>query len=139
MRLQLSFKSGKPVYLQIVDQVRSAAASGAIKAGEPLPSIRPLAEELRVNRNTVAKAYTELESQGVIETIAGKGCFLRANNTPFKKEVRRHLLASEIDEAVGQAHHLQATKAEFLSLAEERFNAFQDRRARASGKPQGVV
>ncbi len=79
MRIHLNFKSGKPVYLQVVDQVKSAAASGAIRSGEPLPSIRPLAEELRVNRNTVAKAYAELESQGVIETIAGKGCFLRAN------------------------------------------------------------
>ena len=59
MQLQLSFKSGKPVYLQIVDQVRAAAAAGAIRGGEPLPSIRPLAEELRVNRNTVAKANTD--------------------------------------------------------------------------------
>ena len=64
MRFHISFKSGKPVYLQIGDQVRSAAASGAIKERESLPSIRPLAEELRVNRNTVAKAYAKLESQG---------------------------------------------------------------------------
>src|SRR5213592_1807543 len=130
MRLQLSFKSGKPVYLQIVDQVRSAAAAGAIKAGEPLPSIRPLAEELRVNRNTVAKAYAELESQGVIETIAGKGCFLRTNGSPYKKEVRRRLLTDEIDEAVVQAHHLQVSKDEFLRLAEERFESFQAKRVR---------
>jgi GntR family transcriptional regulator len=130
MRLQLSFKSGKPVYLQIVDQVRSAAASGAIKAGESLPSIRPLAEELRVNRNTVAKAYAELENQGVIETIAGKGCFLRINSSPFKKEVRRRLLADEIDEAVVQAHHLQVSKHEFLRLAEERFDSFEEKRVR---------
>jgi GntR family transcriptional regulator len=138
MRLQLSFKSGKPVYLQIVDQVRSAAAAGAIKAGESLPSIRPLAEELRINRNTVAKAYAELESQGVIETIAGKGCFLRANNSPFKKEVRRRLLAGEIDEAVVQAHHLQVSKDEFLRLAEERFESFHARRVRTAGK-EGVA
>ena len=138
MRLQLSFKSGKPVYLQIVDQVRSAAAAGAIKAGEPLPSIRPLAEELRVNRNTVAKAYAELESQGVIETIAGKGCFLRTNNSPYKKEVRRRLLADEIDEAVVQAHHLQVTKDEFLRLAEERFDSFQEKRVRTAEK-EGVL
>ena len=71
---QIDFRSGTPVYLQLVDQVRHAAASGGLRAGEPLPSIRPLAEELRVNRNTIAKAYAELESQGVIETIAGKGC-----------------------------------------------------------------
>ncbi len=107
MRIQLNFKSGKPVYLQLVDQVKSAAASGAIRAGESLPSIRPLAEELRVNRNTVAKAYAELESQGVIETVAGKGCFVRANSSPFRKAVRLELLTREIDDAVTQAHHLQ--------------------------------
>ena len=61
--------------------------------GEPLPSIRPLAEELRVNRNTVAKAYAELESQGVIETIPGKGCFLKENNSPFTKHVRQQTVA----------------------------------------------
>ena len=133
MRLQLSFKSGKPVYLQIVDQVRSAAAAGAIKAGESLPSIRPLAEELRVNRNTIAKAYAELESQGVIETIAGKGCFVRASKSPFKKEVRVELLTQEIDDAVIQAHHLQVGKTEFLRIAESRFDAFQHQRDRAHG------
>ena len=130
MRLHLNFKSGKPVYLQIVDQVRSAAASGSIRTGEPLPSIRPLAEELRVNRNTVAKAYAELEGQGVIETIAGKGCFVRTSGTPFKKEVRLRLLAEEIDQAVVQAHHLQATRHEFLKLVEERFDAFHEQRTR---------
>ena len=88
MRFQLNFKSGKPVYLQLVDQVKAAAASGAVRRGEGLPSIRPLAETLRVNRNTVAKAYAELESQGIIETVAGKGCFVRTNNSPFRKEVR---------------------------------------------------
>ena len=60
MRFQINFKSGKPVYLQLVDQVKAAAASGVVQAGEPLPSIRPLAETLRVNRNTVAKAYADL-------------------------------------------------------------------------------
>src|SRR5216683_7494638 len=99
MLLQIDFKCGKPVYLQLVDQIRYAAASGGLRAGEPLPSIRPLAEELRVNRNTVAKAYAELESQGVIETVAGKGCFVRANKSPFKKEVRVELLTQEIDDA----------------------------------------
>ena len=132
MRLQLNFKSGTPVYLQLVDQVKAAAASGAIRAGEPLPSIRPLAETLRINRNTVAKAYAELDSQGIIETVAGKGCFLRANNSPFKKEVRRDLLTQEIDQAVVQAHHLQVGKTEFLQLADDRFDVFQHQRDRAT-------
>ncbi len=92
MLLQIDFKSGKPVYLQLVDQIRYAAASGGLRTGDPLPSIRPLAEELRVNRNTVAKAYAELESQGVIETIPGKGCFLKESNSPFTKSAREKIL-----------------------------------------------
>ena len=132
MIFQLNFKSGKAVYLQLVDQVKVAAASGAVQPGEPLPGIRPLAEELRVNRNTVAKAYAVLESQGVIETIAGKGCFVRPNDSPLRKEVRRKLLAQTVDEAVIHAHHLQIDKVDFLRVAEERFDALETRRARAA-------
>ena len=131
MQFQLNFKSGKPVYLQLVDQVKAAAASGAVLAGEPLPSIRPLAEQLRVNRNTVAKAYAELESQRVIETIAGKGCFIRETSSPYRKDARLKLLAEEVDQAVVQAHHLQVSKDDFLKLAEDRFEAFAQKRTRA--------
>ena len=132
MLLQVNFKSGKAVYLQLVDQVKLAAASGSLQPGAPLPGIRPLAEQLRVNRNTVAKAYTELESQGVIETVAGKGCFLREGGSPFKKDVRRKVIAEAIDQAVVHAHHLQIDKVEFLRLSEERFDALEQKRARAS-------
>ena len=132
MLFQLNFKSAKAVYLQLVDQVKAAAASGAVRPGDPLPGIRPLAEELRVNRNTVAKAYAELESQGVIETLAGKGCFVRSNGSPFRKDVRRKLLAETIDDAVVDAHHLQIGKVEFLRLAEDRFDEFERKRARAA-------
>jgi len=132
VRFQLNFKSGKPVYLQLVDQVKAAAASGAVQSGDALPSIRPLAEELRVNRNTVAKAYTELENQRIIETIAGKGCFVRAGSSPFRKDVRLKLLTTEIDQAVVQAHHLQVARAEFLELVEERFDAFDQKRTSAA-------
>jgi GntR family transcriptional regulator len=129
MLLQLDFKSGKPVYLQLVDQIRYAAASGALRPGEPLPSIRPLAEELRVNRNTIAKAYTELESQGVIETVPGKGCFLRENNSPFTRQVRQKLLLKEIDEAVVAAHHFQVDRDAFLALVKERLDFFERKAA----------
>jgi GntR family transcriptional regulator len=136
MRFQLNFKAGKPVYLQLVDQVKWAAASGAMTDGEPLPSIRPLAEDLRVNRNTVAKAYAELERQGVIETVAGTGCFIRTQASPFRKDVRLKLLAEDIDQAVVQAHHLQVDRAAFLKLAETRFDAFEHKRTRAVGAAQ---
>lgn len=125
MLLQINFRSGKPVYLQVVDQIKAAAAAGTLRSGEALPSIRPLAEDLRLNRNTVAKAYSELESQGVIETIPGKGCFLKPNNSPLKKEVRRKLLVEEIDQAIVQAHHLQVPRDEFLDLARDRFDALE--------------
>ncbi len=131
MFLTVNYKSAKPVYLQVVDQVKAAAASGALKGGEPLPSIRPLAEQLRVNRNTIAKAYAELESQGVIETLPGKGCFLKDGPSPFRKEARHRLLAEDIDAAVVQAHHLQVGKGEFLDLAKERYDVFEQRRADA--------
>ena len=63
MLIELSFKSGVPVYLQVVDQIKYLAASGVLKDGDPLPSIRELAQQLRINRNTIAKAYAELETQ----------------------------------------------------------------------------
>src|SRR6516162_8618561 len=128
MLFQINYKSGKPVYLQVVDQVKAAAASGTIQSGEALPSIRPLAEELRVNRNTIAKAYTELENQGIIETIPGKGCFVKPNHSPLKKEVRRKLLAEEIDQVIVQAHHLQLLPQELLELVNERLSTWEDRK-----------
>src|SRR5205809_2950158 len=128
MMLQINFKSGKPVYLQVVDQIKAATAAGALQAGEVLPSIRPLAEELRVNRNTIAKAYSELENQGVIENLPGKGCFVRPNNSPLKKDVRRKLLIEEIDQAIVQAHHLQVAPSEFLELVRERLGVIDEKR-----------
>jgi GntR family transcriptional regulator len=132
---EINFKSGKPIYLQLVDQIKAAAASGAMRAGEALPSIRPLAQELRVNRNTVAKAYSELENLGVVETQPGRGCFLKGNNASLRKEVRRRLLIVEIDQALVQAHHLQVSREEFLELTHERMAALEEkRRANEDGK-----
>lgn len=125
MRFQINFTTGKPVYLQLVDQIRYAAASGKLRPGEPLPSIRPLSEELRLNRNTIAKAYAELENQGIIETIPGKGCFLKETNSPFTQVVRDKLLVQEIDEAIVTAHHLQVGDEDFLKLIRERLEFFR--------------
>jgi GntR family transcriptional regulator len=128
MIFQINYKSGKPIYLQLVDQIKAAAASGALRNGEALPSIRPLAEDLRVNRNTIAKAYSELENLGVIETQPGRGSFLKENHASLKKEVRRKMLIEEIDQAIVQAIHLQVPRAEFLALVEERLEALDVRR-----------
>ena len=68
--------SGVPIYLQLMEQIKHAVETGALRAGEQLPGIRPLAEELVINANTVAKAYRELEHEGVIELRHGAGAFV---------------------------------------------------------------
>jgi GntR family transcriptional regulator len=136
MIFQVNFKSGKPVYLQIVDQVKTAAAAGSILAGEALPSIRPLAETLKLNRNTIAKAYAELEDQGVIETFPGKGSFVTANHSPLKKEFRRKLLTEEIDQFIVQAHHLQVPADELLKLVRQRLDYMEQQRRSSEAKTE---
>jgi GntR family transcriptional regulator len=128
MIFQVNYKSGKPIYLQVVDQVKAAAASGELSAGEALPSIRPLAEELRVNRNTIAKAYSELENLGLVETQPGRGCFLKQNHSAMRKQARLKLLEQEVDQVIVQAHHLRVERGEFLELVEQRMDALDDKR-----------
>jgi GntR family transcriptional regulator len=71
--------SGVPIYLQLMEQVKHGIETGALRPGEQLPGIRPLAEELVINPNTVAKAYRELEHEGVIELRQGAGAFVSGN------------------------------------------------------------
>jgi GntR family transcriptional regulator len=132
MMLQVDFQAGKPVYLQLADQIRYAAASGRLKPGEPLPALRPLAEELRINRNTIARAYAELEGQGLIETQPGRGYFLKKTNSPFSEPVRERLLTTEIDEAVVMAHHLQVDRPRFTRLVNQRLDYFESKSATAN-------
>jgi len=77
--------SGVPIYLQLMEQVKHAIETGALRPGEQLPGIRPLAEELVMNPNTVAKAYRELEHEGVIELRQGAGAFV-SDKAPAKKD-----------------------------------------------------
>jgi GntR family transcriptional regulator len=79
MLFRPNISSGVPIYLQLMEQVRHGIETGALRPGEQLPGIRPLAEELVINPNTVAKAYRELEHEGVIELRQGAGAFVSAN------------------------------------------------------------
>ena len=128
MRIELNFKSGKPTYLQITEQVKYAAASGHLSAGDQLPSIRDLAEQLRINRNTVSKAYAELEHEGVVETQHGRGVFVTNSGSPFKKRVRDEILNEAIDTAIVQAHHFQIGDTELIDLIQRRLREFDKRR-----------
>src|ERR1700687_3438684 len=84
MLLRPNPSSGVPIYLQLMEQVKHSIETGALRPGEQLPGIRPLAEELVINPNTVAKAYRELEHEGVIELRHGAGAFV-ARNAGAKK------------------------------------------------------
>src|SRR4029078_9603139 len=84
MLLRPNPASGVPIYLQLMEQVKHAIETGALRPGEQLPGLRPLAEELVINANTVAKAYWELEHEGVIELRHGAGAFVSANGRPKK-------------------------------------------------------
>ena len=132
MHIELNFKSGKPAYLQIVEQVKYGAASGALRAGDQLPSIREMAERLRVNRNTVAKAYSELEHEGVVELQQGKGVFLTDGGSPLNQKTRNAILAEAIDGAVVQAHQFKIGRQELVELLRQRLDAFERRREEKS-------
>jgi len=93
MLLRPNPASGVPIYVQLMEQVKHAIEIGALRPGEQLPAIRPLAEELVINPNTVAKAYRELEHEGVIELRHGAGAFVSRNARP--KQLTDKLLAGQ--------------------------------------------
>ncbi len=108
--------AGVPIYMQLTDQVKRAAASGLLKPGDQLPSVRELAVELTVNPNTIAKAYQELEREGVITTVRGRGTFVAAKINRLLPEERLRVLQEAIDKVLVEAHHLQFAKDEVLKI-----------------------
>ena len=128
MRIEINHRSGKPTYLQIVEQVQMAVASGLLRAGDQLPSIRELAEQLRVNRNTIARAYTELEHLGVTDTRQGLGVFISDRGNQLTAAARRDLAREAIDAAIVQARNLGLTDDDFLKLVEASLKSFSRRR-----------
>ncbi|HEY7292239.1 MAG TPA: GntR family transcriptional regulator [Vicinamibacterales bacterium] len=110
--------SGAPIYLQLMEQVKHAIETGALRPGEQLPGIRPLAEELVINPNTVAKAYRELEHEGVIELRHGAGAFVSAN--AHAKEVTERLRAAQtiVASAIERLHAKGVTDEEIRRLFE---------------------
>ena len=129
MFFTLNPADGRPVYLQIIDQVRTAIVAGRLRQGDRLPPIRQLAETLRVNRNTVAKSYTELERSGVVEMRVGEGTFvLKAISTLNAEEAERQF-APFVDGLVVQAYHLRIAEDEVVRVVKERIGQFRKERA----------
>lgn len=134
MLIDIDLRDAQPPYLQIVDQVKYAVAAGRLRAGEALPSIRQLAQRLRVNRNTVDKAYRELDHQGVIDTIRGRGAFISDRESPFDEGFQRQVLSEAVDGLIVKAHHFQIADDDLLALVSRRLEAFARRRRAAKDK-----
>ncbi|MBO4651938.1 MAG: GntR family transcriptional regulator [Lachnospiraceae bacterium] len=106
MTITISSSSGDPIYLQIVEQIKSQILDGTLAAGEPLPSMRNLATDLRISFMTTKRAYEELEREGFIESFTGKGSFVKAQNMQlFREEQLRRMEQSlaEVCEAARKA------------------------------------
>ncbi|ERL10667.1 GntR family transcriptional regulator [Olsenella profusa DSM 13989] len=112
MDVIISNSSDKPIYEQIVSQMRDAILTGELDQGEALPSIRSLANDLRISAITTKRAYAELEAQGFIDTVQGKGSFVTGGNVELLREERMR----QVEELLGKA--LDKAKAVGIATAE---------------------
>ncbi len=103
MRIQISTGSGTPIYRQIADQIRYAVATGRLSVGDPVPSVRALAGELVLNANTVAKAYSALVRDGVLESQQGRGYFVATQREIFTRRERQRRLSEIMDPFLAEA------------------------------------
>jgi GntR family transcriptional regulator len=120
MKLNIDPDSSVPIYVQIEDSIHSLIAAGQIQPGEQLPTIRELAADIRVNLNTVARAYYELDREGVISTQRGKGTFV--TGVPDKEQIerkRQKLLHSIIEAVLEEVRNLGYSPAEIKKTFQE--------------------
>jgi GntR family transcriptional regulator len=103
MRIIVSNASQDPIYEQIARQIKSQILSGELAEGDPLPSIRKLAQELQISVITTKRAYEELEREGFIDTVGGKGCFVAMQNAEFLREKKMKVVEEKLAAAVAEA------------------------------------
>ena len=123
VNIHLSQSSGIPIYLQIVNQVKYLVASGRLEAGQELPPIRTLAEQLLVNPNTVARAYRELEIAGVVEKRRTAGTYVSAAPSPLARREKVRVLVERIDALLAEANQLNISTDDLIDLLHQRNRA----------------
>lgn len=119
MLIHVNASSGVPIYLQIETQVKNAVAAGALKKGEALPSVRKLAVELRINPNTVARAYQELEREGVIGTVPGGGTYVAGHTPRFLKSEKLRRLQPYARQIAVEGTQLGLDEGEIMEMVQE--------------------
>ena len=125
INLNINTGSNTPIYKQITDQVRLAVASGRLAVDDQLPSIRALAERLVINPNTVARAYSDLAREGLIESRAGRGVFVTRKRKMFTREEGWRRLEPLMDAAIGEAMVMDFTPQELREAFEKKLGQWK--------------
>lgn len=137
LSFRLDFESTRPIYLQIIDEVKRAVARGHLQPGDKLPSQRELAELARVNPNTVQRAFREMEVTGLVETLRGQGTFLR-NDPGLIQEVRLEMAQMAVVQFVHEMQRLGLDVAEAIGLVRHMWGEQGQLQERAEGSAQSV-
>jgi GntR family transcriptional regulator len=125
MQIRIDNASDRPVYQQIIDHVKRDIALGRIIKNEKLPTVRQLAVQIAINPNTIAKAYRQLEQQGIIVTKAGAGAFVANLDSNLSRSVRKKIISEELERIAVDAFHMQIesqTLLEWFNSAVVKFN-----------------
>jgi GntR family transcriptional regulator len=123
--IHISTNDGVPIYLQVVNQIKYLVAAGRLTAGEELPPIRVLANQLLINPNTVARAYRELEVAGIVEKRRTAGTYVTDQGSPLARRERVKILTERIDGLVAEALQMNIALEDVLKLVEQRHIALQ--------------
>jgi len=134
MQYEINSASRLPIYQQLVQQVREAIARGDLKTQEQLPSVRQLSRDLVVNPNTIARAYIELEREGLLTNRPGRGVFVAEPRDELTKEARRRRLMESLDRFLTEAVHLGFSDVEVAQLVASRSRQFQWNSAKSVSK-----
>jgi len=125
--LQIDFRSGLPIYIQIVNQVQAQVAGGVLKPGNQLPTVRALAEELRVNFNTVARAYRILDEARIISTQQGRGTYITEIPPPkVTEKLRKEALEALTQRYISEAMRLDFSKDEITQIIKDQLKTWNE-------------
>jgi GntR family transcriptional regulator len=126
MQVRISDQDGVPIYVQLVNQVKYLVSSGRLTAGQQLPPVRKLAEQLLVNPNTVARAYRELETEGIVTSRQGAGVFVADGVSPLARREQNRILMERIDMLLTEARQMNVDLETLVKLIRRRGESMQE-------------
>lgn len=127
MQIHVSDSDGTPFYQQVVTQIKFLVASGRLEEGEQLPPVRKLAEQLLINPNTVARAYRELEAEGLVASKRGAGVFVSDAGSPLSRKEKTRILGERIDALLTESQQLGFDLEAVVKLIRQRSTQFESK------------